>query len=88
LHFDGEHFRDFMTEPTWCRVDGRLMYRYVMGGFLVKILVSKHPLPKKYERIQINPSEPPFSIDVDFKEIGFLTRVWQDMIKTTAHVNI
>jgi hypothetical protein len=76
LKFHGDHFRDFMVEPTYMKVEGRRCYRFVMTGFVVLIFVSSMPAPDPFPRICLSPSGPIKSFDSELREFMFLQEVW------------
>ncbi|AHF94146.1 hypothetical protein OPIT5_06415 [Opitutaceae bacterium TAV5] len=76
LKFDGDHFRDFMVEPTYMRVEGRRCYRFVMAGFVVLIFVASLPPPQPYPRLALSPTSPIKSFDSELQEFKFLRVGW------------
>jgi len=76
LQFEGRHFRDFMVEPTYMRIEGRRYYRFVMAGFVVFAFVSSSPAPAPFSRLCISPYASVKSFDSDLSEFRFLREVW------------
>lgn len=85
LHFERNHFRDFLVEPTWARLDGRKFYRFVFMGFVIFIYVSGHPIPSGQQRLAITPSKPIQTFDHELGDFTFLRNVWNRAISKTAH---
>jgi hypothetical protein len=81
LKFDGTHFRDFMVEPTYMRVDGRRCYRFVMAGFVVLVFVTSLSAPEPFSRLCISPHTTIKSFDSEFSEFRFLREVWDRAAK-------
>lgn len=83
LHFDKQHFRDLIVEPTYMRIDGRRCYRFVFMGFIVLIFVSNQRLPRKTEQAVLSPERPVTCYDAELNELQFLREVWQKAAETT-----
>lgn len=88
LHFEKEHFRDLMVNPTYMRVEGRLCYRFLLSGFVVLIFVASHGPPPSFARFVLAPDSPVRGYDADFREFRFLSEVWDLAARTTKDVEI
>jgi len=88
LHFEGSHFRDIMIEPTYCRVEGRKCYRFLISGFLVLIFVASHSLPNGYDKVVLSPDKAVISYDTELSEFKFLREGWEMAAQTTKDVDI
>ena len=75
LHFKGEHFRDFLVEPTYMRVEGRRCYRFVMMGFVVLVYVAGHQISIEQQKLAIGRDQTVRTFDVELEEFEFLRRV-------------
>jgi hypothetical protein len=88
IHFDKKHFRDFMVDPTYMRVDGRKCYRLLLAGFLVLIFVASLPAPGSVPRLVLSPTMPIRGYDAELCEFAFLRDVWNRAAETKKDVNI
>lgn len=88
LFFKGEHFKDFMVEPTHMRAEGQMCYRFVMMGFVILIIVSNQNPPKLYEKLIIDPAHPIRTYDSELTDFKFLKAVWDKVGETTKDVEI
>jgi hypothetical protein len=88
LFMDGEHFRDFMVEPTFMRVEGRLCYRLVLMGFVVLIYVDKVPISGAYARMAMTPNRPFETYQTDLREFKFLAKVWDTACQTKTNLDL
>jgi hypothetical protein len=71
LLFEGEHFRDFMVEPTPCKVDGRRCYRFVFFGFVFLVFVSSHGPPPTMTKLLIRDDRPIEIYPTELHELRF-----------------
>lgn len=86
LLFEGEHFRDYIVEPTPGRIEGHKCYRFVFGGFVFMFFVSNHNLPAKFERTVLADSGPVFLYPTELAEFAFLRDVWNRAKDSTRDV--
>jgi hypothetical protein len=87
LFMNGAHFRDFMVEPTYMRVEGRRCYRLVLMGFVVLIYVDKVPLCGNLTRMVMTPERPFETYQTDFAEFKFLAAVWDTICRTKTNLD-
>jgi hypothetical protein len=71
----GEHFIDFMTNPTYAKLEGHRYYRFVVRGFLFFVFASQG-IPKDMEPLMLAPDKPVFVMNTDFHSHKFLSSVW------------
>jgi hypothetical protein len=76
LLLEGKHFRDYIVEPTPCRIEGHKCYRFVFGGFVFLFFVSNHNLPPKLQRTCLADTGPVLLYPTELAEFAFLTDVW------------
>jgi hypothetical protein len=88
IHFDGQHFRDYMVQPTYVKIEGRKCYRFLLSGFLVYIFVSSQPLPGKYPEFVLSPQKTVCGYDMEFSHFRFLRDAWNLAGRTTRNVEI
>ena len=87
LLFDREHFRDFMIEPTPARMaGGHRIYRYVFAGFVFFVVVSRHRVPAKFERVMLGVRSPVRVFPKELRDFSFLRSVWNLAAETTKDV--
>jgi hypothetical protein len=82
LHFEGDHFRDFLVEPTHARLDGQKFYRFVFMGFVIFIYVSGQTISPAQQRLAIAPNKPVQTFDHELREFTFLRNVWNKAIES------
>lgn len=87
LFMDGEHFRDFMVEPTYMRVDGKRCYRLVLMGFVVLIYVDSVPIRGIQERLAMAPDRPFETYQTELREFKFLAYVWDTACRTKTNLD-
>lgn len=87
LFMDGEHFRDFMAEPTYMRVDQRRCYRLVLMGFVVLIYVDSVPISGGAAQLALSPEIPFRSFQSEFREFKFLAKVWDIACQTKTNLD-
>lgn len=87
LFMDGEHFREFMAEPTYMRVEGRRCYRLVLMGFVVLIYVDKVPIRGAYVRMAMAPDRPFETYQTELREFKFLAAVWDTACRTKTNLD-
>jgi hypothetical protein len=86
LLFNGEHFKGYMVEPTFAKIEGHKCYRFVFGGFVFMIFVSSHRLPSKFEKILLTDKKPLFLYPTELREFPFLRDVWNRAKDSTRGV--
>jgi len=77
LHYDGAHFRDFMTNVT--PADDPRCHRLVLAGFLIIIYGEDFPLARG---LFMNPNEPVRSYDVEFEDWSFLRESRDEFVRS------
>lgn len=88
LHMMGNHFKNFMVEPTYMRVDGRRCYRIVVRGFVVIIYVDSVKIVYPHTILVMDPEKPIRTFDSDLGDFKFLKRVWETAARTTKDIEI
>jgi hypothetical protein len=88
LHFNGEPLRDYMVNPTPARHDGRRTYRFVFGGIVAVVFVSKQPPPPKLERFLMGSTPSIQSFDAELRDFAFLRNVWNRASQSTKDMDI
>jgi hypothetical protein len=83
LNFNGEHFRDYIVQPTHMRYSGRKCYRFVFGGFVIFIFVANQPPPDPFPRLVLDPEQPVRTYDAELGEFPFLRESWEKAAQTT-----
>src|ERR1035437_506423 len=86
LLFEGEHFRGYMVEPTFCRIEGHKCYRFVFGGFVFMVFVSSHNIPPKFEKVLLTDNSPLFLYPTELSDFAFLRDVWNRAKDSTRDV--
>ena len=87
LYMDGEHFRDFMVEPTYMRVEGRRCYRLVLMGFVVLIHVDSASIQGAPARCAMSPDRPIETYQTELREFKFLAAVWDAACRTKTNLD-
>lgn len=83
LHFEGEHFRDFLIDPTHVRIEGRLCYRFVMMGFVFFVYVSNHSISDRQKKLALQCDSVVRTYDSELRSFTFLREVWNTVRETT-----
>jgi len=87
LYMDGQHLRDFIVEPTYVRIEGRLCYRLVLPGFVVFIYVASVPISGASARLAMSPERPFETYLTEMKEFKFLAKVWDIACRTKTNLD-
>lgn len=88
LNHEGQHLRDFFTEPTFMSLGGVRCYRFVVRGFVVFIFATKLPLPSPFPEVVLDPVRITRTLDGELNGFRFLRDVWNQAIETTKGVKI
>lgn len=76
LHYEDAPMSGIIVEPTYTRIDGHKVYRFVFTGLVVHMFVSSHPLPDSMRRTLLGAAAGVVIYKADLPEIGFLRRLW------------
>jgi hypothetical protein len=72
LHHDDEQMKSMIVEPTYGRIEGHRVYRFVFAGLVLFAFVSSHPLPEVWTRLLLGSSPMVTIYRADLPELGFL----------------
>lgn len=76
LHYDDTPLKDFVVEPTYCRIEGHKVYRFVFTGIVLMCFVSNHSLSERWSRLLLGSSDHVTIYRADLPELAFLRKVW------------
>ena len=76
---DDTFYRDFILQPHAVRVDGRRVYRTVLGGLVVLYYVSRQRLPQSQESVFMRKDGSWGWLIADIKELPFLCEYFNQM---------
>ena len=76
LHYDNIPLKDVIVEPTYCRIEGHKVYRFVSAGIVLMCFVSNHRLSEGWSRLLLGSSGQVSIYRADLPELAFLRKVW------------
>jgi hypothetical protein len=76
LHHDGAPMKDVVVEPTYCRVDGHKVYRFVFAGIVLYCFVTGHPVAEKWRRLFLGYSDRVTIYRSDLPALRFMRELW------------
>lgn len=76
LHYEDEPMNGIIVEPTYCRIEGHKVYRFVFTGIMLYCFVSSHPVPETWNKLLLGYSDRITIYRADLPEVGFLREMW------------
>ena len=76
LHYENEHMRSIIVEPTYCRIEGHMVYRFVFTGVVFYCFVSSHPIIERWRKLFLGYSGQTTIYRADLPELRFLREMW------------
>ncbi len=76
LHYEDEPMKGIIVEPTYCRIEGHLVYRFVFTGIVFCCFVSSHPVAEHWHKLLLGYSDQVTVYRTDLPDLRFLSEVW------------